>query len=267
MVFVIIIKRMKPQIQLIGIPISTYGLCIAIGLVIANILAVIEIKKKKKDINDLFIIEGYCLLGGFIGAKLLYMCVIREYINFKRLITDEYYLCSIMNGGFVFYGGLIGAIIFLIIPQFIHRINIEEYINDLCFLVPLVHCFGRIGCFMAGCCYGIPYEGRFSVVFPDGAMAPAGMKLFPVQLLEAILLFIISLLLYIISKKKKRYTIGLYFLTYGLVRLGVEYLRYDTLERGGLLYSLSISQWISIAFILIGVTVIYSNRFIRNYNT
>ena len=151
------------------------------------------------------------------------------------------------------YGGLIGAIAFMFLAKAIHKIDIIKYIREFIFAFPLAHGFGRIGCFLAGCCYGVPYHGHFSVVFPEGSLAPAGIELFPVQIFEAIFLFVIfGILLFAKLKFSFKYPVELYFLLYGILRIITESLRFD--EMRGKLLGISTSQWIS--FILIGYAII-----------
>ena len=72
---------------------------------------------------------------------------------------------NLLGSGFVFYGGLFGGILGYYLGVKIAKCNFSDFVSFFVFIVPLVHGFGRIGCFCAGCCYGIPYEGFFSV-FP-----------------------------------------------------------------------------------------------------
>ncbi len=227
---------------------------IVIGGLIANIIAVAILKKKKMDINDFIILESFGLLGAFIGAKLLYILVSANDIQWSR-ITEWSYLKSIMQGGFVFYGGFIGGIIMSFIACRIFKINFLSYANEVVFLIPLAHAFGRVGCFMAGCCYGIPYDGPFSVVFPENSFAIHGAKLFPVQLFEAVGLVFVSIIL-LLSKKvlHNKYQIELYFIIYGCLRFVTEAYRYDAAR--GVFWGLSTSRWISILMIIIGLTFI-----------
>lgn len=232
-----------------------YSLMILSGMVIANILAVFTVKKRRLDINDFIICEGYILLGAFIGAKLLYLWVSRNQIDWSRFWQPDYFN-ALMLGGFVFYGGLIGGLATCLAGCRIHKINFVTYISNLIYLIPLVHGFGRIGCFLAGCCYGRPYDGVLAVVFPEGVFAPAGIKLFPVQLVEALLLFVLALLVWTLSNSSKNNSgsIYCYLIGYGIIRFGLEYLRFD--EDRGLIGSFSVSQWISI-FVAAGAILYY----------
>lgn len=234
-------------IKIFGINIPGYSLCIAAGLVAANLLAVAAVRKAKLDINDFIVLEAYILLGGIIGAKFLYFWVSRGDIDWSRIFELEYF-SMLMRGGFVFYGGLFGAALGIFIAKKAHKIDVKAYMSQILFLFPLVHAFGRVGCFCAGCCYGMEYDGVFSVIFPEGGFAPAGVPLFPVQLFEAALLLAISAAVFFLQRKSLFWAVLGYAVLYGAVRFTLEFMRGDA-ARGAWL-GLSTSQWISIAFIL-----------------
>lgn len=239
-----------------------YGLMIVLGLIISNLIALKIIKDTKLNFNYLLILEGYGLLGGGIGAKLLYLITIFNKINWYEL-TNIHYLNSLLRGGFVFLGGLIGALIFLFLATYLHHINIQPYLQNLIFLLPFAHAFGRLGCFMAGCCYGIPYSGFGHVIFPTDSLAPANIPLFPIQLLEAFCLFILSFIIYYFSKHFNYSALLTYLLTYSILRFFIEFLRYDQ-ERGHISI-FSTSQWISIFLIIITTSyIIYKKIFTPN---
>ena len=123
-------------------------------------------------------------------------------------------------------------------------------------VVPLAHALGRVGCFCAGCCYGIPMDPPWGVCF-HSALAPHGVALFPVQLLEAALNFILFLFLYHYAKKPRKpgAVLGLYLVCYAVERFGLEYLRFDEIR--GFLFGISTSQWISLLLIPIGLFLIF----------
>lgn len=239
--------------------IPSYGLLIALGVIIANLAALFVLKKTQLDFNDFIILEAYCFLGAFIGSKLLYLIVSFQDIDWKKM-TDPSYFNAFMQSGFVFYGGLILGLAFIFIAGKIHHINPAPYIRNFVFLIPLIHCFGRVGCFMAGCCYGIPYDGIGAVVFPENSFALPGVKLFPIQLVEAGLLIIISAVLFLLQLKKNfYYTIEFYLISYGITRFILEYFRYDEIR--GSLGILTTSQWLSIFLIAAAaVSIFYFHR-------
>lgn len=90
--------------NLFGLNLPAYGFCIALGVIASNVIALRMIHKYGLDFNDLVILEAYCMLGGFIGAKILYFIVSYKTIEWQR-ITETKYFNQLMQGGFVFYGG------------------------------------------------------------------------------------------------------------------------------------------------------------------
>lgn len=234
---------MHIYIDIFGVRVPSYGLMITIGVLLANLLAIAFIRYYLLDFNDFIILESYSFLGAFLGAKILYLIVSFKYIEWNRMLDYDYFN-RIMIGGYVFYGGLLGGIISIFICGKIHKINAILYLRKLICFIPLVHCFGRIGCYMAGCCYGIPYHGIGAVIFPEGSYAPGGVRLFPVQLFETIglaFLFIIILLLQI--RFRIYYTVEIYLICYSIMRFILEFFRNDAI-RGRIF--LSVSQWISL---------------------
>ena len=248
--------------SIFGHMIPSYGLMITLGVILANLIGFALIKRNHHDLNDFIIIEAYILGGAFIGAKLLYLIVTFNDIDWKQIFNFEYFN-SLMQGGFVFYGGLIGGLLFALLAGKLHKLPVKEYMIAYIFLIPFVHGFGRIGCFMAGCCYGIPYDGIGAVIFPENSYALSGISLFPVQLAEAFVLFIISLLiLYLQLLRKSKYTVETYFILYGIVRFILEYFRYDDFR--GKFGIFTTSQWIGIMLSVFAsvmmVHSIYKNR-------
>lgn len=224
----------------------SYSTMIIAGLLAGNFLVWLLGKRWKMMFEDFLILEAYTCLGAVIGAKGLYLFVMRDYVDWSRFFELEYF-SNLMLGGFVFYGGLIGGVLCFFLAGKIHKIDTGAYIRRFMFVVPLIHGFGRIGCFLAGCCYGRPYNGPGAVIFPENSMAPAGVSLFPVQLAEAICLFALAGILYLASfrLKKPLSVMALYFALYAVLRFVLEYFRYDDTERGGF-WLFSTSQWISI---------------------
>lgn len=246
---------MHSFINIFGFSIPSYGLLITIGLITANAIAFMVIHHRKDDINDFIILEASGMLGAFLGSKLLYLLVSIREIPWGSLTLSDF--CQLMQGGFVFYGGLLGALFFIPLAGKLFQIDAFSYLKNYIFILPFLHSFGRIGCFMAGCCYGIPYTGSGAVVFPDNSLALSGISLFPIQIVEAALLFCIFVILILLCiNQKEIYSVSVYLILYGIVRFLLEFLRYD--QRRGFVFHLSVSQWISITVIL--STLLYTKR-------
>lgn len=124
--------------------------------------------------------------------------------------------------------------------------------------VALAQAFGRIGCFLAGCCYGKETESAIGVIFKNSPFAPNGIKLIPTQLISSLLLFILTFVLVRYADKTWRRPFkvaGLYMILYSIGRFIIEFFRGDE-ERGNIGF-LSTSQFISI-FILIGGIILFN---------
>lgn len=239
---------MKMELFSIGpITVQGYGLMIAIGIITCLLLGVYRARKHGKNEEVVLDIAIYGIIIGFIGAKLLYIIV-----EFDRFIKDP--MSVIGSEGFVVYGGIIMGVMAAIKYCRIKKISFLEYFDLLMPSVSVAQGFGRIGCLLAGCCYGRETTSIIGIVFPEGCMAPAGVKLLPTQIFSSIGDFAIAaILIFAYDKRKHDGDIGiLYMILYGIGRFVIEMLRSDA--RGGM-GALSTSQWISI-LILVGAAVL-----------
>ena len=243
---------MKPILFSIGsLHIYAYGLMIGLGLLVAATLA--ERKADKvglnKDVIFYFIIA--CIIGGVVGGKLLYYLTILDQIK-----NNPSLLLNIQNG-FVVYGSIVGAILAAYIFCKVKKLDIFAYLDLIIPYGALAQCFGRIGCFMAGCCYGKETTSAFSVVFPEGGLAPAHVHLIPVQLINSALDLCHFLFLLYIGKKVKHngQVFSIYLICYSVGRFIMEYFRGD-LERGSV-GIFSTSQFISIFILFCGIVLYF----------
>lgn len=230
-----------------SILIPYYGFFIAMGVLVAGIVGWLLCKKFGLDWNDFLILLGIASLGGMIGAKLLYVLVSYRHIDVSKL-TDFAYLSKWLRGGFVFYGGLIGAASAYVWTR--KKIPMQDYSSVIATLLPLAHGFGRIGCHFVGCCHGrnsghlhhVPY-----VLYQNSPFAPNFIRLFPVQLAEALgnFLFFFILLYFLFRRgEDKAGNAERYLILYSLLRFFLEFFRGDLLR--GRYWLFSTSQWISL---------------------
>lgn len=225
-----------------------YGLAIGLGVLVSGGIAAIQIRRFGLDGNDFLVLVGTCGLFGLAGAKALYLLVSLPEIDFTRILEMEY-LASWMRGGFVFLGGVVGMIPALLLCKRVWKIPIRPYLQSCICCVPITHAFGRVGCYLVGCCYGIPYEGPLCVIYTQSQIAPNGIPLFPVQLTEAAAELVIGLCLLAFSRKIKGITGFLcYLISYSIVRFVLEFFRYDSAR--GSIAGLSTSQWVSLGLFL-----------------
>lgn len=173
--------------------------------------------------------------------------------------------------GITFSGGLVGGVICYFILFFIffkkERYNIFFYLDLTITGVTLTHAFGRIGCYLGGCCYGGETDSWFGVNYPVGTIFQNGQyitvyeNVYPTQLFEAAFLFILFIVLFFFIKKNQlRY----YLVSYGVFRFLIEYLRGDS--RGASFISfLSPSQFLSVLMIILGIVLFFFQDKITNW--
>lgn len=249
---------MYPTFYLLGREIGAYAALSLIGVLVAGLTIYILNRNstiRKDQLLHLFLIS---IAGLFIGAHFLYGItqlphIIDVLIN-KRdslsTIEDVYYLFAHGFGGMVFYGGLIGGLLAGYLYCGKLYLNTHEYMNALAPAIPLFHAFGRIGCFLSGCCYGI--ESEFGFIYTHSLVEEANhVQRFPVQLLEVFLELILFIVLsFLLIKYRNRFSlIRIYLFSYGMIRFFDEFLRGDLLR--GMWGPFSTSQWISLLIIIV----------------
>jgi len=249
---------MLPYLHIGPITLASYGTSIIIGVLCAALLLRFRSRQKELPYQDALSALFYGLVGLFVGAKLFYLAQAMPHLieHWGELVSDPGQLLGLIFEGFVFYGGLFGGIAGVAVYARQYRLSFRKLLELLIPVVPLIHAFGRIGCFLAGCCYGIPCDGPLCLTFPTEGIEPAHTSLFPVQLLESALLLLLTafLLLYEARAKKPLSLVGLYLLLYGVIRMATEMFRGD-LIRGSFLF-FSTSQWISVILIVVAVVVL-----------
>ncbi len=232
-----------------------YGLMIGIGVVCAVLLAQFRAKKKGLNPDTLYSIVLLALIFGFIGAKLLF-CI----VEIKSILANPLLILS--GDGFVLYGGIIGGIAAVMIYCKIKKISFLQYFDLAAPSIALAQGFGRIGCFLAGCCYGRETDSSFCIIFQNSQYAPNGVRLIPTQLISSAGDFLIALvlLLYARGDRKRGKTGGLYLILYSIGRFSVEFLRADY---RGAVGPLSTSQFISIFILVLGILLFATNLFTK----
>lgn len=264
--------KMFSVVTVFGRIFSTYSLIAIGGMIVTAVFCALQCRfprKKAKvvpDMQDILMMLMFASFGLFIGAKIMFAFTSLNFtysneLNFFENLWNWAKL--FISGGMVFYGGLIGAAAGGILYIFRYKTPIAESVDLAFSAVPLFHAIGRVGCFMGGCCYGIPYHGPFAVSFPPGNLgsAPAGVELLPIQLIESALNLILWGAIFTIYRKTSRHwlTTGLYLTCYGVMRFILEYFRGDLVR--GHLGTLSSSQFISIFIVIIGVFLLIKPKF------
>ena len=258
---------MFPVINVFGKEIGTYTIMALIGSLIAGYYACKNIKEKKLDDNDLIIFLLVCAIGVLLGSHILYgitnfekLSIIVMHLDRIKNIDDFLFVVTDIFGGSVFYGGLIGGILVGLIYGKIKKRPIRDYADVMAPAIPLFHTFGRIGCFLGGCCYGIKsHIGIYynnSYYLKDVEVATR----FPVQLVESVCNFILFLVLNRLYKKEKfkGSLLLVYLMNYSVIRFILEFFRGD--EYRGFLFGLSTSQIVSIGLFIISLILFIKDR-------
>lgn len=244
---------MHPFIHIFGLSIPSYGLMMALAFILAIVISYIRAKKAGKKPDNILDLAIAAIVIGLGSAYLLYIFVTYPLSEIWNSIKTGSF-SVFKSGGLVFYGGVIGgALAVIVYLKLIKKEPIRDYAAIIVPTIPLAHAVGRVGCFLAGCCYGKCMDTAISVIYrnPIGG-APVGTPVFPVQLVESacnIVVFIV-LMLYVGKNFKRGSVLFLYMILYGIERFGLEYYRFDEIR--GIFLGLSTSQWISIAMVVIG---------------
>lgn len=232
------------------ITLYTYGLFVALGFLLGMSLAQREARRLGQDPNKILDVGFFLLIAALVGARLFYVLV-----NPKPFIEDPVEVVRIWNGGLVFYGGFLGALVAAIICVRKKQLSFWQTADIFTPGLAIGHVLGRIGCFFAGCCYGRPCGLPWAVTFEHSeSLAPIGVPLHPTQIYSALANLLIFLLVWGL-RGKKSYNGQLfwgYVCLYGIMRTVVEFFRGD--DRGQFfLESISVSQFIGIGLAIISV--------------
>jgi len=245
--------------ELGGLKIYSYGFMIAIGAVSGIAYMIVRGKKEVgltfDQANTLFL---YIFIAAFVGGKAFLF-----FENPSQYIHDPGRLLK--GRGFVFYGSFLFAIPVMLWFFKKHKLNTFKMLDVMAITTCLVHMFGRLGCFLAGCCYGVPTDSFFGVTFTDPACyaSPKGVPLHPTQLYESIYILLVMIFLLIIRRRRKFYgqLFLLYLILYAAGRSVLETFRGDE-ERGYLLDGyLSHAQFVALC--IIATTIYVYSRWAR----
>lgn len=228
-----------------------YGLMIAIGVLAAYVMAEKRAKKDDLEADLVFNLVIWCLLGGLLGAKVLYIIT-----QMKEILAGKADVVKLATG-FVVYGGIIGGTFGGFLFCKVKKLSFLKYFDLAMPSVALAQAFGRIGCFLAGCCYGQPTNAWYGITFHTSELAPNGVKLVPTQLISSGLDFLLCFVLLLFAKRKRAdgQVGALYLMLYSVGRFILEYFRGDLIR--GSVGALSTSQFIAI-FLFIGGAVVFA---------
>ena len=237
------------------VTIHGYGLMIAIGVICAVVIGVRRAKSRDMSADIVMNLGIIAVVAGFVGAKLLYCLV--ELPSFLR---DPLFILS--SSGFVVYGGIAAGILAAFLYCRKKKVSFMQYFDLIIPSVAVAQGFGRIGCFLAGCCYGCETDLPIGIVFQHSDIAPNGVPLFPTQLFSSAGDFLIALILVLYARKVRHSgkVAGLYLVLYSVGRFIIEFFRTDARGAVGLL---STSQFIAIFMLAGGLLLFFRDRLPR----
>ncbi len=253
--------------------IGTYGLMVALGLLISIQIAAFRARKRGVPPDRMYDLAFLAMVSGFVAARLLYIA-----LNFGEFRADPGALIF-SRTGFVFLGGFVGAAASCIVWLKWHELPVLRVGDIVAPSLAIGHAFGRIGCHLAGCCWGgvcgidaiglrvhrhlqpagYPFGNAFEDQLDRGILPPgalASLPVWPVQLMESAALFALggALILFASRPRRAGYTLALYLIGYSIIRFVLEFFRGDV-DRG-MLGGLSTSQIISLALLPAGALLL-----------
>ncbi|WP_298845407.1 prolipoprotein diacylglyceryl transferase [Clostridium sp.] len=252
---------MKPILfEFSFVKIYGYGLMIMIGILAALCLLSYRGKKEQYDDDSIWNMAVISIICGLIGGKVMYIIT-----DIKEVLQNPSVLKNIGNG-FVIYGAILGGILGVYIYTKKKKWNTLRVFDLLVPSLPLAQGFGRIGCFLAGCCYGKVTSLPIGVEFNNSPFAPANVHLIPTQIYSSIFDFMLAFFLLWYDRvdrgdRKKGRLFSLYLIIYSIGRFLIEFLRGD--PRGSVSI-LSTSQFISLFVLIVGVLLFNFEKIKKN---
>ena len=233
---------------MINTDLPIYSLIILIAFLI-NIVVICFIFYKKNRFNyEIIYLLIFEHMGMIFGAKL--------YSFFSNPAKYNYQF-DLFKIGFSSIGAVIGIIIMSIIYIKLFKSSIKMIIETFICSIPLIYSIGKIACFLAGCCYGIEYNGPLSITYQYSPNNINGISLFPVQLFESIVFFVLFLISFnmVLKDKVNNKSIGIFTIIIFICKFLLDFLRFTHMKN-----LISFNQIMCIPFILIGLFLIFSKK-------
>lgn len=227
--------------------VQAYGAMIMLGVVAVYLFMVPRVRQYRISKDELSNLIFITFISAFVGGKVFYY--LQEPATY---LAEPSRMFENLGSGFVFYGSLIFAIPTIIYTLRKKQVPIRSFLDILAFVGPIVHSFGRMGCLLAGCCYGKECSNALGITFTNTlSKSPLNIPLYPTQIFDIIVNLLILVMLFYMDKRKafEGQLFLVYIVMYAVGRSIVELFRGDS-ERGFVLGFLSHSQLIAIILAL-----------------
>jgi phosphatidylglycerol:prolipoprotein diacylglycerol transferase len=239
-------------LEIFGIKIYSYGLLMAVGILCAVTVSAHLAKRSLASAEPVYDLSFVIVLCSLLGARIFYVLN-----NAGYFLAHPVEIFLLNRGGLVFFGGLIAGFAGAYVYLKKTGQNVWQTGDIVMAGVPLGQAFGRIGCFLNGCCFGRPTDLDIGIAFPPGSFAVDHYQdlvtVHPVQLYNAGADFLVFLVLYTVFEERRfsGQIVALYGLLSSLVRFLTEFFRGDV----PLVGPFTQAQWISIAVFLFSVVL------------
>jgi phosphatidylglycerol:prolipoprotein diacylglycerol transferase len=241
-------------------PVYAYGVLLAAAYLAALQFAVVRARRQGIDGTKIMDLGIYLIIAALVGAKLMLVVV-----DFDYFMSQPRELLSLVRAGGVFYGGLIAAVAVAFV--LVRRYGLTMWTTADLFApgIALGHVIGRLGCLLAGCCYGRPTTMPWGITFTNPVAfanvgTPLNEALHPTQLYDAGAELLILGVLLATERKGRPFagrTFWLYILLYGVSRFVIEFYRGD--DRG-MVMGLSTSQFVAVIMVPVAIAMLVRLR-------
>ncbi len=239
----------------VSIPIPGYGMMLAIGFSVALFFVARQARKEGLNPDHFLNVSTYIILVALIGSRLFHVFIEEPSYYFSHPAE----IPKIWKGGYAFYGGMIPSA-FVIWWYFKkYKIPILKSMDIFSPYLALGEVFGRLGCFLAGCCHGTVcafdlFPVSYTATNPDSFSRPLGVALYATQIWQAAANFLIFLILIWIRKRKRfdGQLLASYFFLYPIFRIMIEIFRGDDIRGFVIPDIISIPQFVSALIMIIG---------------
>ena len=239
--------------------ITWYGVMVAMGFLAGLWVAARRAMGENIPSEKIYDLGPWLILGSILGARTLYVITFWGDQFANRPFTDIF---KVWKGGLVYYGGLIGASLAVILYSRIKKFPLWKLADILAPSISLGYAFGRIGCLMNGCCYGRECHLPWAIKFPVGHEThPAGSPALPVhptEIYESLLSFgLFGFLSWLYGRKKFDGQIfAAYLVCYALLRSFVEVFRGDYPAYQRFMGVATPAQMVSIGIFIAGIVLL-----------